>query len=53
MKISLIYRYPDLKQRFLAEEAKDELNESLDTPEIRAIYAEAQARLKKEQERNK
>lgn len=48
MKISLIYRYPDLKQRFLDAQDDDDLDDSLDTPVIRQIYAEAQERYKNE-----
>lgn len=51
MKISLIYRYPDLKQRFLDAQDDDDLDDTLDTPVIRQIYAEAQERYKREQEK--
>lgn len=51
MKISLIYRYADLKQRFLDAQDDDDLDDTLDTPVIRQIYAEAQERYKREQEK--
>lgn len=49
MKISLIYRYPDLKQRF--EDACDEgLDDSLSQPKYLEIYAEAVKRWEREKQ---
>lgn len=53
MKISLIYRYPDLKQRFLDAHDDDDLDDSLDTPVIRQIYAEAVKRWEQEKAKGK
>ena len=50
MKISLIYRYPDLKQRF--EDACDEDDDldSLSQPKYLEIYAEAVKRWEREKQ---
>jgi hypothetical protein len=53
MKISLIYRYADLKQRFLDAQDDDDLDDSLNQPKYLEIYAEAVKRWEQEKARGK
>jgi hypothetical protein len=53
MEISLIYRYPDLKERFLDAQDDDDLDDSLWQPKYLEIYAEAVKRWDQEKARGK